>query len=286
MKKRGLITGVLGAVLCLQTGPAFADSTATGSALTDNPCPPQRPVMPPQMRAAMMKSGVKPLVVAPAQMEAYRRVQEAERAKDFANVCRYKAENAHLAQSRHPQIVFMGDSITEAWSLGDPALFAPDVIDRGITGQTSAQMVLRFYQDVVALRPRVVHIMAGTNDLAGNTGPSTPEDYKNNIRAMVDLARANGIKVILASILPSDHFAWQPDFRPADQVRQLNAWLRQFSRERGLVFADYYSAMSSPTGGMKPELSNDGVHPTFAGYAVMRPIFDAALARARVRTKR
>lgn len=219
-------------------------------------------------------------------MEGYRRMQEAARARDFANVCRFKAENAEIAGGRHPRVVFMGDSITEAWNIGDPSLFAPGFIDRGISGQTSAQMVLRFYQDVVALQPKVVHIMAGTNDIAGNTGPSTPEDYKNNIRTMVDLAQAHRIKVILGSILPTDRINWQPDFRPAEQVRQLNAWLQQFAKERKLVFANYYPVLSSKTGGMKTEFTNDGVHPTYPGYAAMRPIFDAALRQTKVSARK
>ena len=274
------LAGLLPLALCSLSVPALAQDAPPVSAISDSPCPPQGPALSPQMRAAMMKPGASPLVVSPAMMEGYRRYQQAAFARDFANVCRYKAENAALAAGQRPRVVFMGDSITETWGVGDPALFGPDVLDRGISGQTSAQMVLRFYQDVIALHPRVVHIMAGTNDLAGNTGPSTPEDYKNNIRAMVDLAQANGIKVILASILPTDHFAMQPDYRPAEQVRTLNTWLRQYAQERKLVFADYYPALVSPTGGMRSEFTNDGLHPDYPGFAVMRPIIDAALQKA------
>ena len=140
-------------------------------------------------------------------------------------------------------------------------------------------MLLRFYQDVVALHPRTVHIMAGTNNLAGNTGPNSPEDFKNDIRAMVDLASANGIAVALASIPPADRFPWRPGLRPAEQIRSLNRWLRDFADERKLVFIDYYSAMADPGGGMKAELSNDGVHPNRNGYAVMRQVAEAAISR-------
>lgn len=266
-------------LICLSSTPALAETVPARSAISDNPCSAPSQGLPLQMRAAMLRPGAAPLAVPPAQMEGYRRMQEAARARDFANLCRFKADNAALVKARRPRVVFMGDSITEAWSIGDPSLFAPDVIDRGISGQTSPQMVLRFYQDVVALHPEVVHIMAGTNDVAGNTGPSTAEDYKNNIRAMVDMAEAHGIKVILASIPPMDRLNWQPDFRPAEDVRHLNAWLRQFAEDRKLAFADYYPVLSSATGGMKPEYSNDGVHPTYPGYAAMRPVFDAALAR-------
>jgi lysophospholipase L1-like esterase len=174
----------------------------------------------------------------------------------------------------------MGDSITEGWGVGDPSLFNRSVLDRGISGQTSPQMLARFYQDVVALHPQAVHIMTGTNDVAGNTGPSSPEDFKNNIRAMVDLARANHIQVILASIPPAERFPWRPDIQPAEQIRQLNAWLRQFADQHKLIYADYYATLTTPSGAFRPELSNDGVHPNTDGYAAMRSIADAALRKA------
>lgn len=265
--------------------PALAQSNVQSSAISDSPCAPQGPTLTPQMRAEMLKPGAKPLVIPPAQLEAYRRFQMAAMARDFANLCRYKSDNAKITKGPRPRVVFMGDSITEAWEIGDPSLFTPDIIDRGISGQTSQQMVLRFYQDVVALRPQTVHILAGTNDLAGNTGPSTPEDFKNNIRAMVDLAQVNGIEVILASILPTNHYAMQPDYRPAEQVRTLNAWLQQFARERKLVFANYYPVLATPSGGLKGEFTNDGLHPTYPGYTAMRPIFDAALKKVQDRTR-
>jgi lysophospholipase L1-like esterase len=164
--------------------------------------------------------------------------------------------------------------------MGDETLFTGGVVDRGISGQTSPQMLLRFQQDVVALRPAVVHIMAGTNDLSGATGPSSPEDFRNNIRAMVDMAQAHRIKVVLASILPTDHFMMRKDLRPAGQVRELNTWLRAFAAEHGLIYADYYPVLATPEGAFNPALSNDGLHPNTDGYAAMRPITDAALKRA------
>lgn len=122
--------------------------------------------------------------------------------------------------------------------------------------------------------------MAGTNDVAGNTGPNSPEDFKNNIRAMVDLARAHHIQVILASIPPAERFPWRPDIQPVDEIRQLNAWLRQYAARHQLIYADYYSSLTTASGGIRPELSNDGVHPNSGGYAAMRPIADAALRKA------
>jgi lysophospholipase L1-like esterase len=170
--------------------------------------------------------------------------------------------------------------ITEAWGIGDPSLFNPAVIDRGISGQTSPQMLARFYQDIVALHPQVVHIMAGTNDVAGNTGPNSPDDFKNNIRAMVDLARTHYIQVVLASIPPAERFPWRPDIQPVEQIRQLNVWLRQSAGQHQLIYADYYSTLTMPSGAFRPELSNDGVHPNSDGYAAMRLIADAALRKA------
>src|ERR1700733_13876212 len=139
------------------------------------------------------------------------------------------------------------------------------VVDRGISGQTSPQMLVRFYQDVVALHPLAVHIMAGTNDVAGNTGPSSPDDFKNNIRAMVDLATANHIRVVLASILPAERFSWRPEIQPVEQIRQLNSWLLQFTVQHHLIYADYYSSLTTSSSAFRPELSNDGVHPNSAG---------------------
>jgi lysophospholipase L1-like esterase len=284
VKENGLAVMAILAALTLGA-PVMARSQPADLAarMTDDPCPPQLPGPPPEMRAAMLKPGAKPPArpqVSDEQMQAYRKKAAEDRARDFANLCRYKPDNARVKQGQRPRAVFMGDSITEGWVAGDPSLFAQGVVGRGISGQTSPQMLLRFYQDVIALRPTVVHIMAGTNDLAANTGPSSPQDYKNNIRAMVDLAQENDIEVVLASILPADRFPWRPDLEPADQVRQLNAWLRQFAAERKIVFADYYAEMATPTGSTKPALSNDGVHPNTDGYAAMRPIADAAIQRA------
>ena len=235
------------------------------------------------MLAAMLKPGAKaPSMSAQddAKLKEYFKRHDEGLVRDFADLCHYKSANAAILKATHPTAIFMGDSITEGWGVGDPSLFSGGVIDRGISGQTSPQMLARFYQDVVALHPKAVHIMAGTNDVAGNTGPSSPDDFKNNIRAMVDLARANHIQVILASIPPAERFSWRPDIQPAEQIRQLNTWLRQLALQHKLVYADYYSSLTTASGGFRPELSNDGVHPNSDGYAAMRPIADAALRKA------
>src|SRR5262249_19523996 len=151
---------------------------------------------------------------------------------------------------------------------------------RGVSGQTTPQMVARFYQDVIALKPRVVHIMAGTNDIAGNTGPTSEEAYKNNIAAMVDLARAHGVAVVLASMPPADRFSWKPALKPAPEIRKLNAWLAAYAKARGLVYVDYTPVLATPSGGMRPELTGDGVHPKKPGYDLIEPLALKAIAQA------
>jgi len=204
-------------------------------------------------------------------------------ARDWPGLCRHKDANAALEQGARPRVVLIGDSITEGWVNGDPALFVDGVVGRGIGGQTSPQMLVRFRQDVVALAPRVVHIMAGTNDIAGNTGPAQIKDFQNNVLAMLDIARANGIAVVLAGIPPSKRLYWR-ELDPRPLIRELNGWLRDMAAERGLVFVDYGTVLADNDGGLRADLGNDGVHPNRAGYAAMRPLaeraFEAAL-RAR-----
>ena len=208
------------------------------------------------------------------------------RANDWAWLCRFREDNAKIAPEAAPQAVFIGDSITEGWGRADPAFFDATHANRGISGQTTPQMLLRFMQDVVALHPQVVHIMAGTNDVAGNTGPNRPEDFRNTIRAMTTLAKANGIAVVIASIPPADHFGWNPRLTPAPRIAELNAWLRDFARTNGLVYADYYGALADAGGGLPASFSKDGVHPEAAGYAVMRAIAERAIAEALSQTGR
>jgi lysophospholipase L1-like esterase len=198
--------------------------------------------------------------------------------RDFGQLCRYAAENRMLRE--RPRVVFMGDSITEGWIGADPSLFTDGLVDRGIGGQTTPQMLVRFRQDVLALKPRAVHIMAGTNDLAGNTGAATFETVQGHIASMAELARAHGIKVILASIPPAIRFPWAPDKRPAPQIARLNAWVRSYAHANGFTYVDYHAAMALADGGMRPGLASDGVHPTPQGYAVMRPLALAAIAQA------
>ncbi len=177
---------------------------------------------------------------------------------DWAFVARYRAANQALlsgagAGADGRRVVFMGDSITEGWAREPFIRDNPDYVGRGIAGQTAPQMLVRFRADVVALRPALVHIMAGTNDIAHNTGPETPAEIEGYIRSMVELALANHIKVVLASIPPARDFYWHRGLEPAAQIRALNGWLREYAAHRGLAYIDYWSVMATDDGAMKPE---------------------------------
>ena len=198
--------------------------------------------------------------------------------RDFGQLCRYADANPGAKRQR-VRVVFMGDSITDNWINLDPSMFTHGLVDRGISGQTTPQMLVRFRNDVIALKPLAVHIMAGTNDIAGNTGAATIETVEGNIASMAELARAHGIRVMLASIPPAAAFPWSPKMRPVPQIAELNAWIRDYARANGFTYVDYQASLAAADGGMKPGLASDGVHPTKAGYAVMRPIALAAIAR-------
>jgi len=172
----------------------------------------------------------------------------------------------------------MGDSITENWGMADPKLFEHGVLNRGISGQTTPQMLLRFRGDVISLKPRMVHILAGTNDVAGNTGPNRPQDFEDNIMSMAELARAHGIRVILASIPPTASFNWRPQVQPVARIRELNRWLREYAARNRFDYVDYYSVLAGPGGELKAELSNDGVHPNRDGYRLMRALAEKAIS--------
>ncbi|HWV61687.1 MAG TPA: SGNH/GDSL hydrolase family protein [Sphingopyxis sp.] len=213
-------------------------------------------------------------------MAIYARWQQDLLLADFAGLCRYAAANRALAPATSDRIVFIGDSITEAWLARQPGFFTGDRIDRGISGQTTTQMLARFRTDVIDLKPRVVHIMAGTNDIAGNLGATSLDTIEGNIRTMVDLAEAHGIAVVIGSVLPARQFNWRPEIAPIEPIAALNARLRALAAERKLVFADYYAALDDGGHGLAKVHAEDGVHPTAAGYAVMRPIAERALASA------
>jgi lysophospholipase L1-like esterase len=234
----------------------------------------------------------------------------ADQLQDWDQIGRYHAANVELKkQPADPKrVVFMGDSITDGWRLAD---YFPDkpYVNRGISGQTTPQMVVRMYPDVVDLKPAAVVILAGTNDIARNTGPETAEMIEDNFMAMTDIAQRNGIKVVLCSVMPVSDYpflaqqsamagrgaagaagapgagrgmvrARMTDSHPPEQILRLNAWMKAYSAKVGAVYADYFSAMVDDKGWLKEGISADGLHPTADGYKIMAPIVDAALQRA------
>ncbi len=190
----------------------------------------------------------------------------------------YAADNQKLiASGSKVDIVFMGDSITERWQDQHPAFFTPGRVCRGISGQTTPQMVLRMMADVIALKPRLVHIMGGANDIAGNTGKMTVPQSCDNLRMMTELARANGIKVLLASVPPADRFPWRPGIDPVQSIRAINAWLADYAASARVTYVDYTGVLATGEGAMKPGMAFDGVHPTEQGYAAMETVLAPVL---------
>jgi lysophospholipase L1-like esterase len=204
--------------------------------------------------------------------------------KDWANIGRYREENAAL-QSPSPseeRVVFMGDSITDAWGRSRGKFFpGKPYINRGISGQTTPQMLIRFRPDVINLKPKVVVILAGTNDIAGNTGPESLTDIEANFASMVELAEASHIRIVVSSVMPvCDYIKPQTARRPPDQIIALNQWLEEYSTKNNLIYLDYYSAMIDDHKMLKQDLTYDGLHPSDAGYEVMSPLASAAIAKA------
>lgn len=199
---------------------------------------------------------------------------------DFPWLARFKEDDLTLGPpaAGEDRVVFMGDSITQGWLL-DVSFPGKLYINRGISGQTTPQMVLRFHQDVIALKPKAVIILAGINDIAGNTGPMTLEQTEDNFAAMAEMATANKIKVVLCSVLPAYDFPWSPGQYPAHKVVALNEWIKAYAAEKGFVYVDFYSSMKDDRGGLPPTLSKDGVHPLPAGYAIMAPLAEAGIEK-------
>ena len=201
--------------------------------------------------------------------------------QDWPLLSRYADDNAKLTGAS--RVVFMGDSITDAWIKRSPKFFAdnPGYVDRGISGQTTPQMLIRFRPDVIALKPKVVVILAGTNDIAGNTGPMTLEMIEDNISSMVELARAHGISVVLSSVMPvCDYIRPQTERRPPAKIIKLNEWMKDYVAKNQLVYLDYYSALLDDQKMFKKEFTYDGLHPNEAGYAVMEPLAQRAICQA------
>jgi lysophospholipase L1-like esterase len=207
-------------------------------------------------------------------------------AQDWAGLNRYRAANAELGPPKagERRVVFYGNSITDAWAAHFPAMFpGKPYVGRGISGQTTPQMLIRFRQDVVALQPAVVVILAGTNDIAGNTGPSTQGMIADNLMGMVEIAQGNGIRVVLSSVLPVSDYPWKPGLEPGPKIVALNAWMREYAASHGVTYLDYHSAMVNDKLGLDPDVAADGVHPTAKGYRLMATLAEQAIAAALAR---
>jgi lysophospholipase L1-like esterase len=217
--------------------------------------------------------------------------QAENRLKDWPQLARYHDANGKLAPGakNEARVVFMGDSITDLWQNPKFGGFFPGkpYVDRGISGQTTPQMLIRFRPDVIALQPKLVVILAGTNDLAGNTGAVTIESIEDNLVAMADLAKANSIKVVFASLLPVSDYEQrdgkpiiQTARRPPEKIKALNEWMKTYAANNKLTYLDYYAAMIDEKGFLRDELSDDGLHPNAKGYEIMAPLAESAIARA------
>lgn len=202
--------------------------------------------------------------------------------QDWPNLSRYQQENSNLQPPKkgEKRVVFMGNSITEFWSnYSDFFKSNKNYINRGISGQTSPQMLLRFRQDVINLSPNVVVILSGINDIAENTGPSSLEMIENNIISMTELATKNDINVILCSVLPAAEFPWSPSIKPVKIVVELNKKIKSFANQNNVIYVDYFSAMKNGNDGMRDELANDGIHPNELGYSIMEQIIEKTIRK-------
>ena len=257
----------LGALLATLAGCAPATSPAPAPAPSPAPVAATTPAGPtPQQIAAMER-----------------------RLSDWPNLARYRDANAALGDPApgESRVVFMGNSITDAWAKSFPTMFpGKPYVGRGISGQTTPQMLARFRQDVVALKPKVVVILAGTNDIAGNTGPMTDEEIEGNIASMAELAKLHGVRVVLSSILPVSAYHVAPNgvpqttLRPMARIRAINDWMKKYAADEKHVYLDYFPAMTDATGHLRAELSGDDLHPNAQGYAIMGPLAEAAITQA------
>jgi lysophospholipase L1-like esterase len=221
---------------------------------------------------------IDPKIAAAIEKAAFLRSQQ-----DWPNIRKYAEDNSKVPPPapNEKRVVFMGNSITEFWKAYDSTFFTSrNYYNRGISGQTSPQMLVRFREDVINLKPAVVVILAGLNDIAENTGPSKLEDIFGNIVSMVQLAQTAHIKVVISSVLPANHLFWRPKISPAEKIIQLNKMLKDYATQNNIVYLDYYSAMVDTEKGLPKTLANDGVHPTLEGYKIMESLAEKAIAEA------
>jgi lysophospholipase L1-like esterase len=235
-------------------------------------------------RPANQQNSVRRPTLTQAQRDSINKVADERLRKDWANLTKYSDENKNLpaVAPGEKRVVFMGNSITEFWKNADADFFTRNksFIDRGIGGQTTPQMLVRFRDDVINLKPSVVVILAGTNDIAGNTGPTTIENIFGNIVSMAELAKANKIKVVLCSVLPVYDYSWSRGLEPAEKIVKLNAMLQSYANKNKQVYVDFHSPMADERKGMKAEYSRDGVHPNLEGYKVMDDLVEKAISTA------
>ncbi len=236
--------------------------------------------------SAQQQTTPPPATPAPDAPEALqRRIDQMQRRlQDWPQLGRYRDKNSEVKPPAKDEqrVVFMGDSITDSWKIAEHFPGKP-YINRGISGQTTPQMLIRMRPDVIAHAPKVVVILAGTNDIASNTGPMTVEMIEDNYASLAELARANGIRVVFASVLPVHDYNPQRKMtggRPPEKILQLNAWLKEYCAKHGHTYLDYFSKMVDEQGFLKAELANDGLHPNAEGYKVMVPLAEAAIAQA------
>lgn len=201
--------------------------------------------------------------------------------QDFANYAKYEKQNQEiLSKNTRPASVLMGDSITEGWFTSDPGFFKKNnFVGRGIGGQVTSQMLLRFREDVIKLKPRQVIILAGTNDIAENQGPIALDKVFGNIVSMAELAKANNIRVVLCSVLPAYDFGWRKNMMPAEKVIALNTMIEAYARKNNIVYVDYHSAMKDSRNGLDKSYTEDEIHPTAKGYVVMEDILMKKLVK-------
>jgi len=269
-----IVTGLL----CLGGARARAQ-------VMDHPCASFVP-MPPDVaayraKAAAAKQNSQPAPVPTAEEKQADELYQLEgRFNDFGGNCAYAEDNSRLPAANKERVIFFGDSITWLWKETDPGFFANNGrIDRGISGQTTSQMLVRFRQDVLDLHPAAVHILAGINDIAGNTGPTSLARIESNFTSMIEQARAQHIRVILASVLPADVIPWRPSVgNPAANVVALNTWLKAYAVREHLTYVDYYDALKDDKGGTQARYTKDGVHPSPAGFQAMEPLTRKALS--------
>jgi lysophospholipase L1-like esterase len=265
---------LIGAALVGLAGPARLAGQEPGNV-------PETKAPAPTQAAPVAPEAAKP--TAPP-VSAYQKAHDEQVLTDFPWLTRFKDADAALGPPApgEKRVVFMGDSITQGWKLdgADGSFPGKPYINRGISGQTTPQMLVRFRQDVIALNPSAVVILAGINDIAGNTGPETLEQIEDNLTSMAELATANHIRVVLCSVMPAFDFPWRPGLSPASKVVTLNAWIKQYATDNGYPYVDYHTAMKDLRNGLPATLSKDGVHPLPAGYAIMAPLVEAGIEKA------